>query len=178
MRKENLMTKSTLGIVAAAAVLVLTLSLRPAHTQTTPTLTLTRDAATLPINGELLQAPNLAMVVGAQGSSIGAFRARTLIACDQFVSKDLRGVGGFGLASANGKTIYVCGYSISNGGAQQDVQFGYGVEVSSGSGTFCSPGDPVTGTFHLSPYQFVAQGSGVGMLFKTVQSLCVKIKNP
>lgn len=130
-------------------------------------------------------------VAGTQGSSNVAPRAPTLIACDQSVSRDLKGPGDFNLASAAGKNLYVCSYSISNGSALQDVQFVSGAEVAdvspgyssgnslaypAGSGHVCLPGLAVTAKFHLLSNQFVSQGSGVGSLFVTTgQGLCLRV---
>jgi hypothetical protein len=171
------MTKSKIALAVALSVAAaLFIGQRPAQTQPPPAPMATRDAATANVNGELATAPGVAILVGTQGSSTLGFRARTLIGCDQYVSKDLRGPGGFGLASEAGKSVYVCSYSISNAGTAQDVQFISGTEASSGGGSLCNPGAAVSAKFHLAPNQFVSQGSGIGSLFKTSgQGLCLKV---
>lgn len=174
MTKQRLVVATVLSIAAVIFIIQ-----RPAQTQVQPRVTATRDAATTATTGDLLTDPGVAMVAGTRGSSSvnGVFRARALVACDQHKSRDLSGPGGFGLTSEAGKRVYVCSYSISNGGTARDVQFVHGSEASSGSGTVCNPGHPVTAKFHLAPNQFVSQGSGVGVLFMAPQSegLCLKV---
>jgi hypothetical protein len=174
--KEITMTKAKIAFVVTLGIIAVMLFIiqRPAQTQTQPTPMATRDVATTNIGGELTSAPNAAMLVGTQGSSLMGFRARTLIGCDQYVSKDVKGPGEFGLAS--GKSVYVCSYSISNAGTAQDVRFVTGTEASSGSGHVCNPKGNVSATFHLAQNQFVSQGSGVGSLFNAGgQGLCLKV---
>lgn len=171
------MTKQLIAIAALLAIAaVIFITQRPAQSHVQPPPTATRDAATTFTTGDLPD-PGVAMVVGTRASSSGAFRARPLIGCDKYASRDLKGPGGFGLAVDAGKRVYVCSYSISNGSVARDVQFVYGIESSSGSGTGCSPGDAVTAKFHLAPNQFVSQGSGVGILFMTPvsQGLCLRV---
>ncbi len=171
------MANSRMAIaIPVGAIALMFAAPQPASTQPLPAPTPTRDAATATVNTDLMTPPGVAILVGAQGSSNLAFRARTLIACDQSVSKDLKGPGDFGLASAPGKHVYVCSYSISNGSTVQDVQFVSGTEASSGYGSVCSPGLPVTARFHLVSNQFVSQGSGVGSLFVAPgQGLCLRV---
>jgi hypothetical protein len=168
------MTKTNFAVVfALLTVGGMFIAQRPVQTQAP---TLTRDAATTVFTANLLQPPTSVMLMGTQGSSSLAFRARPLIACDQHASRDLRGPGGFGLAGEVGKNVYVCSYSISNAGAAQEVQFISGTEVSSGGGSRCNPGGMISGKFYLAPNQFVSQGSGVGSLFRTDrQGLCLQI---
>lgn len=177
-RKVDLMTKPGVAIAAALSVAAfIVLAQQPAQTRVQPPPTATRDAASLPVNGELATDPNVAMLAGAQGSSLMGFRARPLVGCDQFAFKDIPGAGGYGVAGSNGKSVRVCGYSISNGSVPQDVQFVYGTEASSGGSHVCNPGQAVTARFHLAPNQFISQGGGVGSLFMTPsgQGLCLKV---
>jgi hypothetical protein len=163
-------------VIALNIIAVMFISRQSAKTEPQPAPMETRDVATTNINGELLTPPFAAMLVGAQGSGTLGFRARALIGCDKYVSKDIKGPGGFGLASEAGKSVYVCSYSISNAGTAQDVQFISGTEASSGSGHVCNPGGTISAKFHLAPNQFVSQGSGVGSLFRTsVEGLCLKV---
>lgn len=129
-------------------------------------VTATRDAATISINGEPVDFSGLAMLIGTRGSSTLGFRARALVACDQHSSRDVKKAGEYGLAGAAGKAVHVCSFSISNGSVAQDVQFVSGTEACSGSGCTCN-GNPVSAKFHLAPYQFITQGSGVGVVFTT-----------
>lgn len=173
------MTKTRIAIsITVGAIALVVIMQRPTQTQTTaPPPTATRDAATTLIVSEQA-APGFAMLAGTQGSvSVMAFRARPLIACDQNVFKDITsGAGGYGLASAFGNgLVHVCSYSISNGSIAQDVQFVSGSPASSGSGFVCSPETPVSARFHLAANQFVSQGSGVGSLFTSPSSLCLKV---
>lgn len=162
-----------LGLGAVGLVFLVPLS---ANTQPLQAPMDTRDVATVYTTGDVNPPPGVAMLVGAQGSSNMGLRARPVIACDQFVSEDVKGPGGFGLASAPGKNLYVCSYSISNGSALQDVQFVSGMEASSGSGHACSPGQAITAKFHLLSNQFVSQGSGIGSLFTAPgQGLCLAV---
>lgn len=155
----------------------------PAQTQIseTPTPpTTTQDVATILVNGDLTATPPFAMLVGAQGSATGNFRARYLVACDQDFSDDFKGKGAYGIANANKKAVRVCSYSISNGSIAQDVQFVAGTATSAGSNYSCEPGVPISAKFHLAPNQFVSQGSGVGVLFSTSKAspnygLCLKV---
>lgn len=168
------------NVIFLSVVVLIFIYQRPVQTQGQPTPMATRDAATTGL-GDQLNAPTSAMLIATQGSSsVTPFRAQTLIGCDKFVSKNLKvtagATGTFGLAGAAGKSVYVCSYSISNANVAQDVQFVDGTEASSGSGSVCNPGNPVSAKFHLTPNQFISQGSGVGSLFRTVgEGLCLRI---
>ena len=168
----------TLRAVAFLACVIASLIVveHPVYSETTPP-TATRDAATMFVNGESLATPVSALLVGAQASSGVGIRVRPLIACDRFFSKDFENVaaGAYGLAVADSnRNIHVCSYSISNGKTAQDVQFISGVEASAGNVHSCS-GVPVSGKFHLTPNQFISQGSGVGSLFAADKGLCIKL---
>ncbi len=153
------MTRSKIAIAVALGALALAFIVQP-------------PAVTQPMQPPMT--PHDAATTGAYGDL--AFR--TPIGCDQFVSKDLKGPGDFGLVGATGRHLYVCSYSISNGSALQDVQFISGTEASSPAkyGPECSPGLAVTAKFHLLSDQFVSQGSGVGSLFTTGgRGLCLRV---
>lgn len=170
------MNKSIITFAAAvffSLAAVLFVIQRPAQMQSP---TATRDLATMNINGEILNPPGVAMVVGTQGSSTMGFRARALVACDKSAFKNLSGNGTYGLAAEAGKSVYVCSYSISNGSSAKTVQFVDGVEASSGSGSVCNPGNQVSAKYYLAPNQFISQGSGVGVLFSVYrQGLCLRV---
>lgn len=170
------MNRPSMVLVGALSVVALIfMTQRTAQTRVQPAPMATRDAATLPVNGELATDPGLALLVGARGSSVMGFRARPLVGCDQFASRDVKGAGGYGIGGGRG--VRVCGYSISNGSVAQDVQFVSGTEASSGSGHVCNPGTAVSARFHLAPNQFIAQGGGVGLLFATpaAEGLCLRV---
>jgi len=161
----------------AASTIGLMLSIpAPADARPAPGPMATHDAATVSTTGDISPPPGVAVLIGAQGSSNAGLRVRPVIACDQFVSEDVTGPGTFGLASAPGKNLYICSYSISNGSALQDVQFVSGRDSSLGAGKTCTPGQVISASFHLLSNQFVSQGSGIGSLF-TVPShaLCIAV---
>jgi hypothetical protein len=171
------MRKSEIPSVLAASAIGLMLSI-PASVYANPETgpMVTRDAATVSTIGDINPPPGVAVLIGAQGSSNAGLRVRPVIACDQFVSEDVTGPGAFGVASAPGKNLYVCSYSISNGSALQDVQFISGKDSSLGAGKVCTPGQGITATFHLLSNQFVSQGGGIGSLFSVPShALCIAV---
>lgn len=171
------MGKSGIPAVLAASIIGLMLSL-PVTVYADPARSpaVTRNAATLSTTGDINPPPGVAVLVGAQGSSNAGLRVRPVIACDQFVSEDVTGPGAFALASAPGKNLYVCSYSISNGSALQDVQFVSGTDTSFGAGHACTPGQAITAKYHLLSNQFVSQGGGIGSLFSVPShALCISV---
>jgi hypothetical protein len=134
-------------------------------------VTSTRDAADAFVNA----APfGSAMVVDGIGTTGASASVRYLNACDNSVQWDAPSQGandGDTMITpiATGTTqLRVCSYSILNGAAAQDVQFFFGTtSASSSSGNVCG----VTGSqlpfvaYHLGPYESIARGSGVGVLY-------------
>jgi hypothetical protein len=115
-----------------------------------------------------------AMVVDGIGTTGASASVRYLNACDNSVQWDAPSQGandGDTMITpiATGTTqLRVCSYSILNGAAAQDVQFFFGTtSASSSSGNVCG----VTGSqlpfvaYHLGPYESIARGSGVGVLY-------------
>lgn len=174
------MGRSGLAVILAASAITLPLLISgTAHAKSRHHPMATRDTATVQTTGDLTPPPGVAILIGAQGSSDTGLRARPVVACDRFVSEDLKGPGDFHLASAPGKHLYVCSYSISNGSALQNVQFLSGTATASSNGQACTRGRPITAKFHLLSNQFVSQGSGVGSLFTVPgEGLCAAVSGP
>ena len=174
-----MITLRELTAVAEAILVFILFAPQSADARSLHSPTRTRDLATVKTTADIKTPPGVAMLMGAQGSSQEGLRVRPVIACDQFISEDIKGPGDFGLVAALGKNIYVCSYSISNGSALQDVQFMSGEQTAAANGHSCSSGQAITARFHLLSNQFVSQGSGIGSLFRVSGSgLCLAVRGP
>lgn len=133
----------------------------------------TRDAATA---NEAAGVNNSVMIVGGQGSRepfISGPGAQYLTVCDKANLVNLSNEGSDDGTTAvtdvalEGTAVHVCSYAFNNGAAAQDVQlFNAGPMAVGGGHTSCanSAAQPFM-TYHLGPYESIARGAGVGVLY-------------